>query len=153
VARALTAVGVALALLIGGLGLTVYLTRDEDYIQVDNVLAERLTRAIALARETGGVVRLERVAPFPWDEVLLVARGTSREAISRRIGREWRGVIGFGQGELLLFVRDGEVVRFADYRGAGRFEGFDRPFATLPRGRATLHVRALVIRPAPGHPG
>jgi hypothetical protein len=152
-ARALTAVGVALALLVGGLALAVYVTRDEDYIQVDNVLAERLTRAIALARETGGVVRLEREAPFAWDEVLLVARGTSREAIGRRIGTEWRGVIGFGHGELLLFVRDGEVVRFADYRGAGRFEGFDRPFATLPRGRATLHVRALVIRPGPAHPG
>jgi hypothetical protein len=112
-----------------------------------------MTRAIALARQTEGVVRLERVAPFEWDEVLLVARGTSREAIGRRIGGEWRGVIGFGQGELLLFVRGGEVVRFADYRGAGRFEGFDRPFAALPRGRATLHVRNLVIRPAPDHAG
>jgi hypothetical protein len=55
--------------------------------------------------------------------------------------------MGFGEGELLLFVRDGAVVRFADYRGAGRFEGFERPFATLPRGRATLHVRSLVITP------
>ena len=38
-----------------------------------------------------------------------------------------------------------EVVRFADYRGTGRFEGFERPFDELPD---TLAVDAgRVIRP------
>ena len=36
---------------------------------------------------------------------------------------------------------DDDVVRFADYRGSGRFEGFERPFAELPRGAATSAAR------------
>jgi hypothetical protein len=148
-ARALTAVGAALLLLIGGLGLTVYLTRDEDYIQVDNVLAERMTRAIALAQaETGGIVDLRQQAPFAWDRVILVARGVRAAEISRRLGAPWRGRMGFGNGELFIFVRGRDVVRFADYRGAGRFEGFPTPFAEIPRAYAVLRVRSLVIRPA-----
>jgi hypothetical protein len=149
-ARALTAVGIALALLIGGLALAVYVTRDEDHIQVDNVLAERLTRAVALAQDTGGIVDLRRQAPFRWDAVLLVARDTPREAIGQRLGTQWNGVIGFQRGELLLFLHDGRVVRFADYRGSGRFAGFPRPFARIPRERAVLRVRDLVVRPARG---
>jgi hypothetical protein len=147
--RALTAVGVALVLLMGGLGLAVYLTRDEDYIQVDNVLAEDLTRAIAVAEdETRGIVDLRRVAPFAWDRVVLVARGTGPEEIAGHLGAPWRGRIGFQTGELLVFLRGREVVRFADYRGGGRFEGFPAPFADIPRAHAVLRVRALVIRPA-----
>jgi hypothetical protein len=147
-ARALTAVGTALVLLIGGLGLAVFLSRDEDYIQVDNLLAERLTRAIAVAEsETGGTVDLASVAPFAWDRVLIVARGTPAAQISRRLRYDWKGRIGFQTGELLLFLRGGRVVRFADYRGEGRFEGFPTPFAELPRARAALRVRRLVVTP------
>jgi hypothetical protein len=146
--RALTAVGVALALLIGGLGLAVYLTRDEDYIAVDNLLAERLTRAIGTAQDRGADVDLAREADFPWDHVLIVQRGLEPAAISRRLGHDWKGRIGFQTGELLLFLRNGRVVRFADYRGEGRFEGFPRPFAEFPRDHAVLRVRDLVIRPA-----
>jgi hypothetical protein len=147
--RALTAIGVALVLLIGGLGLAVFFTRDEDYIQVDNVLAEDLTRVIALAQaESDGIVDLRRLAPFAWDRVVLVARGTGPEEISRHLGAPWRGRIGFQTGELFLFVRGREVVRFADYRGAGRFEGFPVPFADIPREHAVLRVKSLVIRPA-----
>lgn len=149
-ARALTAVGVALALLIGGLGLAVYLTRDEDYIAVDNLLAERITRAIGTAQERGVDVALAREAPFAWDHLLLVARGVEPGAISRRLGYTWNGRIGFQTGELMLFMLRGRVVRFADYRGEGRFEGFERPFASIPRDRAVWRVRGLVIRPAPG---
>jgi hypothetical protein len=149
--RALTGVGIALVLLIGGLGLAVFVTRDEDYVQVDNLLAERLTRAIALAEsETGGTVDLATLAPFAWDRVLLVEHGTSAAEISRRIGHEWRGRIGFQTGDLFLFVLGDRVVRFADYRGDGRFDGFRRPFAELPRDRAVLRVRRLVITPARG---
>jgi hypothetical protein len=148
VTKALIAVGVALALLIGGLGLAVYVTRDEDNIQVDNILSENLTKAIALAQsDEGGRVDITRQARFEWDHVLLVSRRATRAEISRRIGRPWTGVIGFRTGELFLFLRGGDVVRFADYRGAGRFSGFPR-FAELPRDRAVLRVRDLVVRPA-----
>jgi hypothetical protein len=148
VAKALTAVGIALALLIGGLALAVYLTRDEDNVQVDNMLSENLTKAIALAQsDTGGRVVLARVAAFDWDRVLLVQRDTPAQAISRRIGYPWTGVVGFRTGEEFLFMKGKRVVRFADYRGEGRFTGFARPFAVLPRPRAVLRVRRLVVTP------
>jgi hypothetical protein len=153
VTRALIAVGVALVLMIGGLTLAVFVARDEDNVAVDNVLAENLSRVVALAEaESGGRVDLRRLARFEWDEVLIVARGTPREQISRRLGYEWTGVLEFGTGELLIFLDDGSVARFADYRGEGRFTGFSRPIDTLPRSRAVLRVRDLVISPADGTP-
>jgi hypothetical protein len=147
-ARALTAVGAALALFVLGLGLAVYLTRDEDNIQVDNLLAERFTRDVALAEANRRDVDLRELAPFPWDRVLIVARDASREALSRRLGYEWTGTLGFQTGELLI-LRDprGRVVRFFDYRGEGRFAGIDTPFAELARDRAVFRVRGLVITP------
>src|SRR4051812_18523319 len=72
ITRALIGVAVALAALIGGLGLAVYLTRDEDNIAVDNVLAEKLTKAIQLAQPNGEDVNLARQTSFGWDHVLLV---------------------------------------------------------------------------------
>jgi hypothetical protein len=148
VTRALTAIAAALILLIGGLGAAVYFTRDEDYIAVDNLLAENLSRAIGTAQERGEDVDLRVEAPFAWDHLLLVARGVGPAAISRRLGYPWTGRIGFQTGELLLFMRGRTVVRFADYRGEGRFEGFARPFADIPRDRAVWRVRDLVIRSA-----
>jgi hypothetical protein len=149
VTRALTAVGIALALLIGGLGAAVYFTRDEDYIAVDNLLAEQITKAIGTAQARGADVDLAREAPFAWDHVLIVARGIEPARISRRLGYPWKGRIGFQTGELLIFLQAGQVVRFADYRGEGRFAGFPYPFAELPRARAVLRVRDLTVRPAP----
>jgi hypothetical protein len=147
VGKALTAVGVALVLLIGGLALAVYLTRDEDNLQVDNILAEDLTKAIALAQsDTGGRVRIPDVADFRWDHVLVVDRRATAAEISRRIGTPWTGLVGFSTGELFLFERGGKVVRFADYRGEGRFAGWRR-FESLPRARAVLRVRDLVVYP------
>ena len=147
--RALVAVGVALVALIGGLGLAVYFTRDEDNIAVDNVLAEKLTRAIALAEPNGEDVNLAHQTSFAWDHVLLVGRGVPRAAISRRLGYPWTGDVGFRPQEQFLFLRRGRVVRFADYRGDGTFAGFSTPFDLMPRARAVLRVRDLVIRPAP----
>jgi hypothetical protein len=141
--RALVVVGTALALLIGGLSLAVVLGREEGDLAVDNPLAEDLTRAIALSER----VDLAARARFPWDEVLIVAPGTPPAAISDRLGYEWEAD-DFPTGELFLFVRDGRVVRFADYRGLGRFEGFREPIDALPRARAVLRVRNLVISPA-----
>jgi hypothetical protein len=147
VGKALTAVGIALALLIGGLGLAVYLTRDEDNLQVDNILAENLTKAIALAQGQGGRVDLTTQARFDWDRVLLVSRNATPAQISARIGHPWTGIVGFRTGELFLFERGSRVVRFADYRGEGRFRGFQRPFTELPRAQAVLRVHDLVVRP------
>ncbi len=64
--------------------------------------------------------------------MLLVQPGTSRDAISQQLGSEWTGIDTVDGGDLLIFLRDDEVVRFADYRGNGRFEGFERPFDELP---------------------
>jgi hypothetical protein len=148
VTRALIAVGAALVLFIAGLGAAVYFTRDEDNIAVDSLLAEDVTRAVALAeRDTGGRVDLARLARFEWDEVLVVERGTPAEAISRRLGFEWTGDVPSQTGELLIFMRGNRIARFADYRGLGRFEGFATPIDALPRARAVLRVRDLVISP------
>ena len=146
-ARALTAVGAALVLLIAGLGLAVYLTRDEDNVQVSNLLAEEFSRQVAMADRNDAPVDLRALTPDDWDAVLIVARGTPREAISQRLGYEWTGTLGFETGELLILLRGGEVVRFFDYRGEGRFAGIGTPFEELPRDRAVFRVRNLVITP------
>lgn len=149
-ARALIAAGAALALLIGGLSLAVVLGSNEDDIAVDNPVSENLTRAIALAqRESRGRVDLRRYAPGAWDEVMVVARRAPREAISDRLGYEWTGD-DFPTAELFIFLERGRVARFADYRGLGVFEGFDEPVDVLPRDRAVLRVRDLVISPGSG---
>src|SRR5688500_1805008 len=89
-ARALTAVGIALGLLVAGLVLAVQLGRDENRVAVDNLLAEDFSRAVALAeQDSGGTVDLRELAPYAWDRLLLVARGTPPEAIEERLGGEW----------------------------------------------------------------
>lgn len=145
--RALAAIGALLALAFIVLGVVVYLTRSEDRIAVDNLLAEDISRAIGTAEERKADVDLGRVAGFEWDELLLVQRGTPREAISRELGREWKGDLGFQTGDLLIFLDGGEPARFADYRGEGRFEGVKRPFAGFRRSQAVFTVDALAIRP------
>jgi hypothetical protein len=147
-ARALIAVGTALALLVGGLALAVYLTRDEDNIQVDNLLSERFTREVATASANGTDLDLAQVAPFEWARVLVIEPGTDDAEISRALGYEWTGVLGFETGEkLILLDREGEVERFFDYRGEGRFAGLDTPIAELAREDAVFRVRRLEITP------
>lgn len=145
--RALTAVGGLLALALLVLGLAVYLGRDEDTIAVDNLLAEDITRAIGTAEERGEDVDLGRIADFEWDELVLVQRDVTGAQITRELGRAWKGDLQFRTGDLLIFLRDGELARFADYRGEGRFEGVERPFARFDRDAAVFRVRGLVIRP------
>src|SRR4051794_19547846 len=131
--RVLALVACGLALCIALLLLAVYVTRDEDNIQADNLLAERFTREIALApANNDGLVDLREVAPFEWDRVLLVQAGTPRAAITRRLGQEWTGIDTVDGGDLLIFLKGDEVVRFADYRGRLLFKGFKRPFDELP---------------------
>jgi hypothetical protein len=145
--RVLGLVAAALVLCLAGLALAVYLGRDENQLAIDNLLSEKFSRAVATS-DPGDRVDLGRLAPFAWDQVLIVAAGTPSAAISQRIGYEWNGVAGFRTGDLLLFEQGGRVVRFADYRGEGRFAGIPSPFAELPRARAVFTVRGLVIRPA-----
>jgi hypothetical protein len=141
--RVLGLIAAALALIIGGLCLAIFLTRDEDNLQADNLLAERITREAA----TKDVVDLRALAAFDWDRVLVVAPETPRAEISRRLGREWTGIDTVDGGDLLIFLRGPRVTRFADYRGSGRFAGVSRPFAELPRDGAVFVVRAGEIRP------
>jgi hypothetical protein len=146
--RALVAVGAALALFIGGLALAVFLTRDEDNVQVDNLLSERFTREVATASADGTDLVLAEIAPFAWARVLIVAPGTSDAEISRALGYEWTGVLGFETGEkLILLDRDGKVERFFDYRGEGRFGGLRTPIAELARDEAVFRVSRLEITP------
>jgi hypothetical protein len=147
-ARALTAIGAALVLALIALGLAVYLSPDEEGIAVDNLLAEDISRAIGTAETAGnGVVDLGKVANFDWDELLIAERTASRQAISRELGHEWKGRLAFQTGDMLIFLRDGKAARFADYRGEGRFEGIERPFARFDRDEAVFTVRSLVMRP------
>ena len=146
--RALIAVGAALALLVGGLALAVFLTRDEDNVQVDNLLSERFTREVATASANGTELDLAQIAPFEWARVLVIEPGTGNEEISRALGYEWTGVLGFETGEkLILLDRDGQVARFFDYRGEGRFTGLETPIAELARDDASFRVRRLQITP------
>ena len=146
-ARALTAVGAALVIVIGLLALAVYLTRDEEGFAVDNLLAEDITRAIGTAQDRGEDVDLGELAEFEWDEVVIAERDATRDQISDELGHEWRGDLRFRTGDLLIFVNDGRATRFADYRGDGRFEDVERPFARFSRDAAVFTVRSLVIRP------
>jgi hypothetical protein len=149
--RVLGLVAAGLTLCIAVLILVVVLTRDPTRPQSDILVSENLTKAVTTTQDpengTHGIVRLADVAPFDWDRVLLIAPGTPRAAISRRLGQEWTGIDTVDGGEELIFLREGKVVRFADYRGNGRFAGFPQPFAELPRSRAVFVVKDLVIRP------
>ncbi len=147
--RALTAVGVALALAIVALGVVIYLNHEPDAIQVDSILAESLTREIGTAEQRGADVNLADLTDFDWDHVLIADRKSSRAQIEQALGGPWKGKLAFGTGDLLIFVHDGHVARYADYRGEGRFAGVRRPVARLARDDAVFSVRSLVIRPKP----
>ena len=145
--KALTAVGAALALALLVLGLVVYLNRDEDAIAVDNLLAESITREIGTAEQRGEDVDLSDVTQFDWDTVLIAGKTATDADITRAAGAPWKGDLAFRTGDLLIFVDGDRIVRFADYRGEGRFEGVRRPVARFARDDAVFSVRSLVIRP------
>jgi hypothetical protein len=151
--RVLGLVAAALVLAIGGLGLAVYFTRDEDNIQADNILSENISRAAALANDpqdgTNGIVDLRQLAPFRWDRVLFAAPGVSRERLSDALGFQWTGIVGIDAGELMIFLDGGSVARFANYRGIFRFAGFE-PVQEVPRDRAVLKVTDQTVTIADG---
>jgi hypothetical protein len=149
--RVLGAVAAALVFFLLVLAAAVYFTRDEDNIQADNLLAENLSKAVALAHEdSDNRVDLRDLARFEWDRALLVASGTSNEQISQKLGHEWTGIDTVDGGDLLIFLKDGKVTRFADYRGRGEFTGFSRPFADLPE---TLKVDPVTLAIRAGKAG
>ena len=147
--KALIAVGTALALFVGGLSLVIYLNRDEDNIQVDNALSEDFTREVQLSQARRADVDLRQLAPFAWSRALVVSPGTTHAVISRRLGYDWKGLQGFETGgEIVILLRaDGQVARFFDYRGLGRFAGLRTPIAEIPREKAVFRVSDLVITP------
>src|SRR5919107_5746775 len=105
--RVLALVAGALVFFIAALGLAVFLTRDEDNLQADNLLSEAITQRIAEAPDYGGVLDLREVATFPWQRVLVVQPGTSRAQISERLGTEWTGIDTVDGGEEFLFLDGG----------------------------------------------
>jgi len=146
--RALTAVGALLVLCFVVFGASVYVTREEEQIAVDNLLAEDLTRTFALAQdESDGIVDLTEVTDFDWQEMLLVERGTPDAVITRALGFPWRGDVPIEQGDVLVFLSRGRVARYADYRGEGDFAGVQRPVTRFDRGDAVFRVEDLVFRP------
>jgi hypothetical protein len=130
------------------LGAVAYLARSEDKLAIDAILSERVTRAVGVADQRGGGrIDVRRLAPFKWDEMLLVERGTDPDAISRALRSEWPGDVPFEMGDILVFLRKGRVVRYAEYRGEGAFALVRRPIDRFKREDAVFSVRALTIRP------
>ena len=146
-ARALIAIGALLAVAFAVLAVVVFATREEDRVAVDDILALELTRAIGEGE--GGEVDLRALADFRWDRVLVVAPGTSREAVSEALGSDYKGDLPFGSsGQVFVFADGDALARFADYRGRATFTGFERPLDVVPRVRALLRVRDGVVSPA-----
>lgn len=147
--KALIAVGSFLALCFAIFGSVVYFTRDEDQVAVDAILSETISRSFLEADQSGEVLDLRVVAPFDFDRVLMFKPGTPRAEISEQLGFEFLGELLYTaeSSEILVFTNRGSFVRFADYRGRGRFEGLDRPFAHLDASEAVFAVEDGVARP------
>lgn len=147
--KALWAVISLLVVCILALGVSVYLTRGEKTYAVDNLLAEEITRRFSTAEEGDGRVVLAEVTDFEWDRVLVVAKGTPRPRIDAVLGADFNGYLNYDveSAELFLFERDGELARYADFRGRGSFAGLRRPIATLTPETAVFEVRDRVARP------
>ena len=147
--RALAAVGALLVLCFVIFGAVIFVTREEDRVAVDSALAEDLTRAVVAVNDTEDPLEVARYAKFDWDELLLVAKDTPRSVLSAELGFEFKGDLPYDaeSGELFVFLRDGELARFADYRGHGLFADFDPPIGRFARAEAVFEVRDLVARP------
>jgi hypothetical protein len=150
--RALAAVAGLLLLCFGILGVVVFATRSEDRVAVDQVLAETISRELSLADGGPDPVEFDVVTQFEWDELLVVAPDTPRATIDRALGFPFKGDLPYDaeSQELFVFVRDGALARFADYRGRGTFTGIDRPVARFTPASAIFSVRGQVIRPETG---
>ena len=93
------------ALLITGLGIAARATQGFPDIE--------LADETEVASHAGDDRLLAEVTPFEWDRVCVAPPSTTKSEVDRLIGREW-GVVGGdapGRRVLLVFLRDGEVVR------------------------------------------
>lgn len=149
--RALWAVGTLLVLFLVVFGGVVYLTRDEDNIAVDALLAERMTKAVVDAEQGDGRLDLRELTGFEFDEVLLFPPGTPVEEVSAELGYPFKGELRYTaeSSEILVFTRAGEMVRFADYRGRRPFVGLERPVQRLAAAEAVFEVAGGEVRLAP----
>jgi hypothetical protein len=148
--KALIAVGTFLGVCFLIFGGVVYVSRDEDTFAVDSALSERLSKAVAEAEQSRTEVDLRVLAGFDFDRVLVFAPGARRADISEQLGFQFQGELRYTaeSSEIFVFTNNGRFVRFADYRGRGRFAGLPRPFATLSANDAVFTVRDGVARPA-----
>jgi hypothetical protein len=147
--KALIAVGSLLLVFFAVFGGVVYLNRDEDTYAVDAALSERFSRAIAEAEERDELVDLRTLTNFDFDEVLIFDPSQPRDAISDELGFEFRGELRYTaeSSKILVFTNNGHFVRFADYRGRGRLEGLEQPFARLTANDAVFRVQDGVATP------
>jgi hypothetical protein len=154
--KALLAVGGFLAFCFLVFGGVVFFTRDEDTIAVDAILAEGISKAFVETQQRGEPLDLRELTPFDWDRVLIYEPGTPRAEVSRRLGFDFKGDLPYTaeSSEVFVFTNRGDFVRFADYRGRGRFEGLQRPFQALNANDAVFEVHdgvaRLASRPDPG---
>jgi hypothetical protein len=148
--KALIAVGTFLSICFLVFGGVVYFTRKEDTIAVDSVLAQAITKAFVEADARAEPLDLRDVTPFDWDEVVIYPPGTPRPMVSRALGFTFHGDLPYTaeSSEVFVFTNRGRFVRFADYRGRGRFVGLRRPIAELTANDAVFQVRDGVARPA-----
>jgi hypothetical protein len=149
--KALLAVGTFLAVCFLVFGGVVYFTRKEDTIAVDSQLAERIGKAFVDAQQRREPLDLRNLTPFDWDRVLIYVPGTPRAAVSRELGFPFKGDLPYTaeSSEVFVFTDNGRFVRFADYRGRGRFAGLRRPFTSLTANDAVFRVRDGVATLAP----
>ena len=147
--KALIAVGTFLGVCFLVFGGVVYFTRDEDTYAVDAALSERITKAVGEAQQRREDVDLRALTGFDFDRVLIFPPGTPKAAISDQLGFEFRGELRYTaeSSQIFVFTNNGSFVRFADYRGRGRFEGLETPFTSLTANDAVFSVREGVIRP------
>jgi hypothetical protein len=146
--KALLAVGGFLAFCFLVFGGVVYFTRDEDTIAVDSILAESISKQFVESQQRNEPLDLRTLTPFDWDRVLIYVPGTPRADVSRRLGFDFKGDLPYTaeSSEVFVFTNRGAFVRFADYRGRGRFEGLQRPFESLTANDAVFRVRDGVAR-------
>jgi hypothetical protein len=144
--KALLAVGGFLACCFLVFGGVVYLTRKEDRIAVDAQLAEAISKGFVEAEQKGEPLDLRTLTPFDWDRVLIYQPDTPRAEISKQLGFDFKGHLPYTaeSSEVFVFTNRGSFVRFADYRGRGRFVGLDRPFTSLTADDAVFNVRDAV---------
>ena len=146
--KALIAVGGFLAFCFLVFGGIVYVTRKEDRVAVDAQLAERISKGFVEAQQRHEPLDLRDLTPFDWDRVLVYRPGTRRADVSQALGFAFKGDLPYTaeSSEVFVFTNRGAFVRFADYRGRGRFEGLARPFARLTANDAVFTVRDGVAR-------